>query len=179
MMEDILRQRGHLVIKEGYMSISKKERCCRYLKTDKGLICIWIPIGGTKHRSSLGKKDTIDLIQKYIPEDVDHIICIVDAISIQALKAARKIIKRFEVLSYADISFNKLNHYMVPEYRIIRNPDEIKQVEKKFGSRELFPKILANKDPIARLLGFVPGDLIEVKKISTSISQSIIYRLTK
>lgn len=131
---------------------------------------VWINYNYTKMISSIGKGE----IQKYTLDfkENDHIIFIADSVSFPAIDYMNNQCYYSEVLTYEETAFDKMNHVLVPKYRICSR-NEIKEIEAKYGNKNTFPKMIAKIDPIARFMDFRPGDVLEI----TKKSKSLRYRL--
>lgn len=69
-----------------------------------------------------------------------------------------------------------LQHELVPEHRVL-SLEEAAELLRRLGVRpERLPQISIN-DPIARLLGAKPGDIIEIRRKSPTAGESIYYRI--
>ena len=53
-------------------------------------------------------------------------------------------------------------HYLVPKHRVLSKKEAMK-IAKKYGGRKFFPKI-SSDDPVVKLLGAKPGDIIEITR---------------
>jgi DNA-directed RNA polymerase subunit H len=72
---------------------------------------------------------------------------------------------------------NPLNHVLVPKHEIVQQEDE-KAIMDKFHmiTKYKFPSIRFHVDPIVRILGAVPGNLIKITRPSPSAMVYDIYR---
>jgi DNA-directed RNA polymerase subunit H len=68
-----------------------------------------------------------------------------------------------------------LEHVFVPKHRLLSEDEKAKIIE-KYGSPDLFPKIL-KKDPAIRHLGAKAGDIIEIERESLTAGKSLYYRV--
>ena len=69
-----------------------------------------------------------------------------------------------------------LNHNSVPMHEIM-NKEEIEELLKKYSiNKEHLPKILIN-DPIIIEIGAKIGDIIKIKRKSSTAEESTYYRL--
>ncbi len=69
-----------------------------------------------------------------------------------------------------------LSHEYVPEHRLL-SVEEAVEVLRRLGVKPWqLPKMSVN-DPIARMLGAKPGDLVEIKRKSPTGGEAIYYRL--
>lgn len=69
-----------------------------------------------------------------------------------------------------------LQHELVPKHRIL-SLEEAAEVLRRLGVRpEQLPQMSIN-DPIARLLGAKPGDIVEIRRKSPTAGEAIYYRI--
>jgi DNA-directed RNA polymerase subunit H (RpoH/RPB5) len=117
----------------------------------------------------IGMSDFLEIKKNKTKED--HVILICCHVSNQLHQALRQEEISHEILTTFEVNPMIPMHYLVPNYRHIRSPLEIQQIENRFGSRLLFPKLVAGQDPIVKYFGFAPGSLLEVtpKKQNPSI----------
>lgn len=73
---------------------------------------------------------------------------------------------------------NPTNHIMVPLHRKL-NVDEINDVLSRLHmrSKNEFPRILYHIDMQARVLGLIPGDLVEIRRPSPTAGEYVAYRV--
>jgi DNA-directed RNA polymerase subunit H (RpoH/RPB5) len=73
---------------------------------------------------------------------------------------------------------NPLNHILVPKHEIVPE-EEVQSIMDKFNmiAKSKFPLIRFHVDPIIRLLGGVPGDLVKITRPSPSAGIYEFYRL--
>jgi DNA-directed RNA polymerase subunit H len=73
---------------------------------------------------------------------------------------------------------NPLNHTLVPKHEIVPK-EEVEAIMEKFNmiAKSKFPLLKFHVDPIARLIGAVPGDLVKITRPSPSAGVYIYYRL--
>tara|TARA_A100001015_G_scaffold319618_1_gene443060 strand:- start:352 stop:1110 length:759 start_codon:yes stop_codon:yes gene_type:complete len=78
------------------------------------------------------------------------------------------------------LALDPLSHSMVPEHRIIKDSEEIKEILIKCNcNKNQLPMIYSYSDTIAKLLCATPGDLCEIKRINKHSGIAITYRLCK
>jgi DNA-directed RNA polymerase subunit H (RpoH/RPB5) len=77
------------------------------------------------------------------------------------------------------IVFDPRNHVLVPKHEIITNEEEkVKLLEEwNIPSKSHLPKIRYHVDPIIRILGAVPGDIIRITRPSPSAGTYTFYRI--
>lgn len=69
-----------------------------------------------------------------------------------------------------------LEHRLVPEHRVL-SLEEAMEVLKRLGAKPWeLPQISVN-DPVVRILGARPGDILEIKRRDHSGNPSIAYRI--
>ncbi len=69
-----------------------------------------------------------------------------------------------------------LEHELVPEHRLLSIEEAI-EVLKRLGVHPWqLPRISVN-DPVARLLGAKPGDIIEIRRKSPTGGEALYYRI--
>jgi len=72
---------------------------------------------------------------------------------------------------------NPLNHVLVPKHEIVPEEEEAALMEKfHMISKSKFPSIRFHVDPIIRILGAVPGNLIKISRPSPSAMVYDVYR---
>jgi DNA-directed RNA polymerase subunit H (RpoH/RPB5) len=76
-----------------------------------------------------------------------------------------------------EIIVNPLEHELVPRHEVVPK-DEIPQLMKqlRINEKSQLPLIRYHTDPIGRLLGIVPGDIVKITRPSPSAGEYIVYR---
>lgn len=73
---------------------------------------------------------------------------------------------------------NPMKHVLVPRHAIVPEKDHAMLMNRlHVVSKSKFPEIKFHIDPIARCIGAVPGDIVEITRPSTSSGETIIYRV--
>ena len=72
---------------------------------------------------------------------------------------------------------NPLKHMLVPTHEIVSKEEE-EGIMKKYhiASKSKFPLIRYHVDPIVRLIGAVPGNIIKITRPSESAGETVYYR---
>lgn len=88
--------------------------------------------------------------------------------------------KKFRVSFYCiyEIVVNPLEHELVPRHEPVPQaevPDLLKRL--RVNEKTQLPIIRFHTDPIARLLGLVPGDIVKITRPSPSSGEYIVYRV--
>ena len=69
-----------------------------------------------------------------------------------------------------------LNHFLVPKHRIL-SLEEAVEVLNRLGVKPWqLPRISVN-DPVIRLLGGKPGDIVEIVRDSPTAGKHVVYRV--
>ena len=160
----LFHARGYYEISEPSSFIANKISyhllSASYLEPRRGVktqvSCLVIPDG-----FSLNKKDALVYIQ-LLPHDCKCIV-LVRNLGPQPAQCFRHL--NFEHLKYEDICCPKMEHVLVPNYRLVGHA-ETKELEKRYGEKTKFPKMVAKVDAMARYLDFQVGDIVEVAKKS-------------
>ena len=78
------------------------------------------------------------------------------------------------------LCINILDHEYIPTHNVITNNADIKDIMDKnyISNKSQFPVILQN-DPVAKILGIIPGDIVEIERMSSTSGISNFYRLCK
>jgi DNA-directed RNA polymerase subunit H len=77
-----------------------------------------------------------------------------------------------------EIIVNPLEHELVPRHEPVPQeeiPNLLKQL--RINEKTQLPLIRYHTDPIARLLGLVPGDIVKITRPSPSSGEYIVYRV--
>lgn len=96
-------------------------------------------------------------------------------IALQMWSAHKFIIAFFHI---KNLISNPAHHTMVPRHRKL-NPEETSDVLNRLHmrSKNEFPRILYHVDMQARVLGLIPGDLVEIHRPSPTAGDYISYRV--
>jgi DNA-directed RNA polymerase subunit H len=72
---------------------------------------------------------------------------------------------------------NPLDHYLVPHHEIIpKDQHEALMKGMYITQKSQFPLIRYHEDPVTRVIGAVPGDLIKITRPRPSAGEYIVYR---
>jgi len=73
---------------------------------------------------------------------------------------------------------NPLTHYLLPPHEIIPKEQHESLMKSMYiTQKSQFPLIRYHEDPIARVIGAIPGDIIKITRPSPSAGEYIVYRL--
>jgi len=169
-------------ISEGKMNkMVTRELCADYTNprsnVTEAVTCVWIPFDPKKQSSVVGKQDIQIFMESFVDSaKSQHLILITDSISTQAVQYLHASSVYCEILSYDDTAFPKDDHVLVPHYTIL-SEDDITRLEKQFGARTTFNKMIVKKDAQARYRDFREGDVVQSKQKSIIGGFNIAYRL--
>lgn len=116
------------------------------------------------------------------PETDDIIIVLSepfnDAFHVQAVKQYNDNRARISFFQIKNLISNPARHIMVPKHRKC-NPNEIAQIMSKLRLKSKYelPHIKYHIDMQARVLGLVPGDVVEIMRPSETAGVTYIYRV--
>lgn len=72
---------------------------------------------------------------------------------------------------------NPLDHYLVPPHVIVpKDRHEVLMKSMYITQKSQFPLIRYHDDPITRVIGAVPGDIVEITRPSPSAGEYVVYR---
>jgi len=73
---------------------------------------------------------------------------------------------------------NPLDHYLVPPHEIIPKEQHDPLMKSMYiTQKSQFPFIRYHEDPITRVIGAIPGDIIKITRPSPSAGEYIVYRV--
>lgn len=95
-----------------------------------------------------------------------------------ALNAFLKFKTRVSFFCIFHIVNNPMDHILVPKHEIVPT-EEHKSIMDKFNmvSKSKFPLIRFHIDPIVRIIGGVPGDIIKITRPSPTSGEYMFYRV--
>lgn len=114
--------------------------------------------------------------------DTDEVIYMIqdsvnDTHSLVAAAAWSKYKLRVSFFCVYEIIVNPLEHELVPRHEQVPQ-EEVPALLKRLrvNEKSQLPLIRYHTDPIARLLGLVPGDIVKITRPSPSTGEYIVYR---
>ena len=80
------------------------------------------------------------------------------------------------IFTLEELSYNILNHNLVPPHRIL-DKQETKKIKEKYNiiSNKQFPEI-SRFDPVAKVIGLRPGQICEITRKSKTAITTKFYR---
>jgi DNA-directed RNA polymerase subunit H (RpoH/RPB5) len=94
----------------------------------------------------------------------------------KGVKERRKL--RVSFFSIETLVVNPMRHVLVPKHRLVPEEQHKELLERMYiTSKSKMPEIKFHADPIARCIGAVPGDIVEITRPSASSGEAVIYRV--
>lgn len=192
---NILKERGYDV--ERYMKISPVEISAAIHSDNKKDIIKTLDFdtnyfdnNGDEHKCFVRyfMKTSSQTLKSYFDQDIftpypntTVIVMMMDNITdMHHQLAIEQFIKNKLCISFFMIShltFDPRHHYLVPKHEIV-NPTEHDELKKELNIDRLskLPLIRYHIDPITRVIGAIPGDVIKIVRASPSAGTYTIYR---
>jgi DNA-directed RNA polymerase subunit H len=133
--------------------------------------------------AKLSRQKLMTTFEDYPNEDTAEIIVMMmepvadihHALALRLYLSKRIRISFFSVFHLVN---NPLDHFLVPKHEIVAKEEE-EAIMKEYNmlSKSKFPLIRFHVDPIIRLLGGVPNDIIRITRPSPSSGNTIYYRV--
>lgn len=171
-LKNIFKRRGYADFGEP-TEFTYKTICMTVIQNGSGVHCLFVPFSFFKQRSAAGKAEITEYAKKLSASD--RLIIVSDYISFKTCETLDAAPYKWEHLTYVDAQYDPFQHYLVPVYRRLA-PEEVKRVEARFGPRTSFPRMVAGKDRVARMMAFEVGDVLEVTKRSAISGESVGYK---
>jgi DNA-directed RNA polymerase subunit H len=76
----------------------------------------------------------------------------------------------------AAIINNPLHHFLVPKHEIVPKEQEEELLKDMYAKKKQLPIIRFHEDPIARMIGAFPGDIVKITRPSPTSGECILYR---
>jgi DNA-directed RNA polymerase subunit H (RpoH/RPB5) len=84
---------------------------------------------------------------------------------------------RVRYFQVAAIINNPLKHILVPPHEKVPKEEETALLKKLYAKKSQFPLIRFHEDPIARILGLMPGDIVKITRPSPTAGVYEFYRV--
>ena len=159
------------------MELSKKDDSAPYEK------CLVVyTIGKIKQKLQAFTKKIIDPEEGFDSATTELIIITLEPIapnfhaaSFQLWMADPKTKVRY--FQAAAIVNNPLKHMLVPKHEKVPQEEEDALLKALYANKTQLPLIRFHEDPIARILGLVPKDIVKITRPSLTGGEAVIYRL--
>lgn len=118
---------------------------------------------------------------EFNPETTELIIVTLEPISanFHALAFQLFVNKKVKVRYFqaAAIVNNPLKHFLVPKHERVPAADEEALLKGMYAKKTQLPIIRFHEDPIARMIGLMPGDVVKITRPSVTAGECIGYRV--
>jgi DNA-directed RNA polymerase subunit H (RpoH/RPB5) len=137
------------------------------------------PIGVTPDASSR----QADKLGSPVDPAQTSVICLINEPVVPVFNAASNMVwsKRNLRLSFFYIDsfqMNPLKHYLVPPHEIVPREQHDGLMKSLYiTTPSQFPLIRYHEDPITRVIGSIPGDIIKITRPSPSAGEYTVYRV--
>jgi DNA-directed RNA polymerase subunit H len=137
------------------------------------------PVGATVDASSR----QADKIGSPVDPAQTSVICLINEPVVQVFNVASVSawVKRNLRLSFFYIDsfqMNPLKHYLVPPHEIVPKEQHEGLMKTLYITQKMqFPLIRYHEDPITRVIGATPGDILKITRPSPSAGEYVIYRV--
>lgn len=84
---------------------------------------------------------------------------------------------RIRFFQAAAIVTNPMKHVLVPPHEKVPPAEVAELLKGMYAKKSQLPLIRFHEDPIARLLGLVPGDVVKITRPSPTAGECIMYRV--
>jgi DNA-directed RNA polymerase subunit H len=84
---------------------------------------------------------------------------------------------RVRFFQAASIVNNPLKHILVPKHEKMSKEDAETFLKENYAKRTQLPLIRFHEDPIARMIGLIPGDIVKITRPSVTAGECIMYRV--
>jgi len=146
------------------------------------VVLYWLDTMRLKVESEVNKLWDTELTPHYDPASDELFIVINepihDAFHLSSKKQWSRNQARVNFFPLKQIVSNPARHFMVPPHRKLSKM-EMSEVMSSLHmkSKNEFPHIKFHEDIQARILGLVPGDVVEIKRPSETAGESLCYRV--
>lgn len=84
---------------------------------------------------------------------------------------------RVRYFQAASIVNNPIKHVLVPKHEKVPKEEEEALLTNLNAKKNQFPFIRFHEDPIARMIGLLPGDIVKITRPSPTAGECIMYRV--
>ena len=138
-------------------------------------------LGKIKQKLNAFTKKIVDPEEGFDPATTELIVVTLEPIapnfhaaSFQLWMADKTKVRYFQA---AAIVNNPLKHMLVPKHEKIPADEEDSLLKSLHATKAQLPLIRFHEDPIARILGLVPKDIVKITRPSLTGGEAVIYRL--
>lgn len=84
---------------------------------------------------------------------------------------------RFRFFYAASLVNNPLNHFLVPKHEKVPKEEEEGLLKSLYAEKKQLPLIRFHEDPIAKMIGLLPGDIVKITRPSPMTGECVMYRV--
>jgi DNA-directed RNA polymerase subunit H len=95
----------------------------------------------------------------------------------QAYDAFTRLGAKVRYFQAASIVNNPLKHVLVPKHERVPPSEEKELLERLYAKKSQLPLIRFHEDPIARMLGIMPSEIIKITRPSLTAGECVGYRV--
>lgn len=132
-------------------------------------ILIWV----ISTDEAIGVKYINQMAKHMSSKNIENGIIVSGKYTQSAKSLARR--KNIELIPQDFPSFNIFKHYLVPKHEIL-SPEERKEVLEKYRVEPYKLPRIKTSDPIVRVIGAKPGDIIKITRRSPTAGEHVYYR---
>lgn len=160
------------------MELSKKEGG----QTPYSKCIVVYTIGKIKQKLAVFTKKLIDQEESgFDPKTTELIIITLEPIApnfhAMAYECWSKHDTKVRYFQAAAIVNNPLKHILVPKHEKVPEEEEAQILKSLYATKAQLPLIRFHEDPIARMIGLVPKDIVKITRPSLTAGENIGYRL--
>jgi DNA-directed RNA polymerase subunit H (RpoH/RPB5) len=137
------------------------------------------PVGATVDASTR----QADKIGSPVDPAQTSVICLINEPVVQVFNAASvsawaKRNLRLSFFYIDSFQMNPLKHYLVPPHEIVPKEQHEGLMKTLYVTQKMqFPLIRYHEDPITRVIGATPGDILKITRPSPSAGEYVVYRV--
>jgi DNA-directed RNA polymerase subunit H (RpoH/RPB5) len=137
------------------------------------------PVGATVDASTR----QADKIGSPVDPAQTSVICLINEPVVQVFNAASvsawaKRNLRLSFFYIDSFQMNPLKHYLVPPHEIVPKEQHEGLMKTLYVTQKIqFPLIRYHEDPITRVIGATPGDILKITRPSPSAGEYVVYRV--
>jgi len=138
-------------------------------------------IGKIKQKLNAFTKKIIDPEEGFDPATTELIVITLEPIApnfhmsaFQLWMADKTKVRYFQA---AAIVNNPLKHMLVPKHEKVPAEEEEALLKSLYATKAQLPLIRFHEDPIARILGLVPKDIVKITRPSLTGGEAVLYRI--
>jgi DNA-directed RNA polymerase subunit H (RpoH/RPB5) len=138
------------------------------------VMCLYY-ISNSSGKSGFTKQSLISLVESQV-DPITHILLVCEGITCHVTRYLKSLLVYSEHMYPSEVSSIKLRHKYIPKYRLV-DKAELLAIERRYGNRAAYPKLIEHLDPMSRYFNFRYLDIIEITKPSQP--NYVMYRIVE